>query len=104
MYKARMDSYPQIPDTLSELTQLLFQRRWRKISSTIDGDDNLYAGSITALDGSHNVIFMSKRMRDFSGRISVLQSDGTFTFKARPIVPPSSQVFVLVTPWYILVH
>ncbi|XP_034250836.1 uncharacterized protein LOC117651143 [Thrips palmi] len=97
MYKARMDSFPQIPDTLSEVTQLLLQRRWAKISSTVDGDDNLYAGSITALDGSHNVVFMSRRMRDFAGRISILQSDGTF--RARPIVPPTSQVFVLVTPW-----
>jgi len=97
MYKARMDSYPQIPDTLSEATQLLLQRRWSKISSSVDGDDNLYAGSVTAMDGSHNILFMSRRMREFAGRISILQSDGTF--RARPIVPPTSQVFVLVTPW-----
>ena len=98
MYRARMSSYPQPGhQTLRELTQLLLQQQWRKISSTVDGGENLYAGSITAVDGSHHVAFMSPRMRNFSSRITVLQSDGTF--HDRPNVPPSSQVFVLVTPW-----
>jgi hypothetical protein len=97
MYRARMRRYPPIPKTLRELTRLLLQDRWKEISGTIDEEDNLYAGSTTASDGSHHVLFISQRMLQFMSNIKIVQSDGTF--RARPNVPPSSQCFVFVTPW-----
>ena len=93
----RNKSYPNIPLTLRDLTRLLLQKKYRNISRTVDGDDNLYAGSTTATDGSHHVAFISQRMLEFMSDIKVIQSDGTF--RARPAVPKSSQCFVLVTSW-----
>lgn len=95
MYMARMKSYPPIPNSLTELTQALLQNP--RISETVDGEENLYAGSVTATDGSHHVAFISPRMIEFLGKVKILQGDGTF--RSRPAIPPSSQCFVLVTTW-----
>jgi len=98
MWRKRAQSYPAIPHTLRELTQVLLNPIYRrKVASTYDGLDTLYAGSCTARDGSHNVLFISQRMRAFLPKLKVIQSDGTF--RARPLRPQSGQCFVLVTPW-----
>lgn len=95
MYRARMASYPPVPLTLRELTQVLLGHP--RVSLTVDGDENMYAGSTTAADGSHHVVFASRRMLDFMGQCQLLQADGTF--RARPATPPSSQCFTLVTTY-----
>jgi len=95
MYVARMKSFPPIPHTLLDLTRALLQ--YPRVSVTVDGDQNLYAGSITAADGSHHVLFLSPRMNEFLRKVKTLQGDGTF--KSRPAVPHSCQVFVLVTTY-----
>ena len=97
MYNKRKKSFPEIPQSLQGLTQILLQPQFRHISSTIDETDNLYAGSVTAHDGSHHVLFMSKRMLGHMAEVKILQADGTF--RARPAVPPSTQCFVIATPW-----
>lgn len=95
MYKKRMKKYPNIPHTLSDLTRVLLQNP--HISTTVDDEENLYAGSITALDGSHHVAFFSPRMLEHMGKVKTIQGDGTF--RARPLFPLSSQCFVIVTTW-----
>lgn len=95
MFKARSKSYPRIPESLTDLTRTLLQNP--RVSVTCDGSENLYAGSVTATDGSHHVAFFSPRMLEFMGNLRVIQGDGTF--RARPAVPRSSQCFVLVTTW-----
>ncbi|XP_034246305.1 uncharacterized protein LOC117648159 [Thrips palmi] len=95
MYKTRMNKYPQIPHTMRELTQILLSND--KISKTIDDSENLYAGSTTATDGSHHIAFFSPRMLRFMENLKIIQGDGTF--KSRPALPSSRQVFVLVTTW-----
>lgn len=95
MYQARSKSYPEIPHTLRELTQTLLGHT--RVSMTVDGLHNMFAGSVTAEDGSHHVMFTTPRMLQFMGQVKILQGDGTF--RARPSLPQSSQCFVLVTTW-----
>ncbi|XP_034254486.1 uncharacterized protein LOC117653153 [Thrips palmi] len=95
MYRARMASFPPLPQTLRELTQVLLQNP--RISKTVDGEQNIYAGSIDANDGSHHVLFVSPRMREVLQQVTILQGDGTF--RARPSTPPSAQCFTLVTTY-----
>jgi len=95
MYKTRMKKYPNLPYTMRELTRSLLQHP--NVSQTIDETENLYAGSVTATDGSHHVALFSPRMLQFMSRIKVIHSDGTFG--SRPALPASSQLFVLVTTW-----
>jgi len=95
MYLSRMRSFPPIPYTLLDLTRTLLQHP--RVSTTVDGEENIYAGSINAPDGSHHVLFISPRMIDFLGKVKILQGDGTF--RARPSIPPSCQCFVLVTTY-----
>ncbi|KAK3913727.1 Protein FAR1-RELATED SEQUENCE 12, partial [Frankliniella fusca] len=95
MYKTRMNKYPNLPYTMRELTRCLLQHP--NVSQTIDETENLYAGSVTARDGSHHVALFSPRMLQFMSRIKAIQSDGTFG--SRPALPASSQLFVLVTTW-----
>ena len=64
---------------------------------TVDGEESMYAGSVTATDGSHHVAFMSPRAGQFLQHCRLIHGDGTF--RARPATPPSSQCFVLVTTW-----
>lgn len=95
MSRRRINRYPGIPDTLRDLTRELLGNAG--ISKTVDDLENLYAGSITAADGSHHVAFFSPRMLRFLGNLKLIQADGTF--RARPALPPSRQCFVLVTTW-----
>lgn len=95
MYKKRMERFPNIPHNLRDLTRILLEKK--HVSETIDGTENLYAGSITAQDGSHHVAFFSPRMLNFMSKVKIIQGDGTF--HSRPALPVSSQVFVLVTTW-----
>lgn len=88
-------AYPAIPYTLSDLTRTLLSHD--RVSKTIDGLQNMYAGSVDASDGSHHVAFISPRMLEYLGTLKLLQGDGTF--KARPNTPASSQCFVLVSTW-----
>lgn len=96
MYNAKMAKYPKIrPYTLRELSRTLLQHGF--VAATIDEAENLYAGSITATDGSHHLAFFSPRMLHFMGQIKIIHGDGTF--KSRPTLPASSQIFALVTTW-----
>lgn len=95
MYRARSEIFPPIPQTLYELTQVLLGHP--RVSVTVDGEQNMYAGSATADDGSHHVVFVSRRMLNFMGQCQLLQGDGTF--KARPATPNSAQCFAIVTTY-----
>ncbi|KAK3926312.1 Alpha-galactosidase A, partial [Frankliniella fusca] len=97
MQNERTKSHPKIPQTLEKLTDILVDPQYRWLTASVDKRDNIYAGSVNAVDGTHCVLFMSERMLDFCGRITLIQSDGTF--KSRPAVPASAQVFSLVTTW-----
>ncbi|KAK3931470.1 FLYWCH-type zinc finger-containing protein 1, partial [Frankliniella fusca] len=96
MRKARLDTYPEIPPTLEELTIELMDDSNGHIIHT-EGDDSIYAGSVTASDGSHHLIFMSNEQKWLLGEVRVIHADGTF--KSRPASPASSQLFCIVTTW-----
>jgi len=95
MSRTRAEAFPNIPRTLRGLTQELL--RDPELAKTTDRTEAIYAGSATATDGSHHVLFTSPRMAEFMGRCRYLHGDGTF--KCRPAVPKSSQLFVVVTSW-----
>jgi len=95
MARRRGKRYPKIPDTLLDLTRSLLDNA--DVAKTVDEEENLYAGSVTASDGSHHLAFFSPRMLKYLGNLKLIQGDGTF--KARPSVPASRQCFVIVTTW-----
>ncbi|KAK3908301.1 Cytoplasmic protein NCK2 [Frankliniella fusca] len=95
MREKHMGRYPNIPHTMRKLTQVLLQNNF--VSKTIDGEENLYAGSCTDAEGHHHIAFFSPRMLQFMPSLKIIQGDGTF--KSRPALPASRQVFVLVTTW-----
>lgn len=78
MQRARQKMFPPPPEDLEGLTQILQNPRFQVATATHDGDDNLYAGSVTAEDGSHHVIFMTRRMARVGCTFSYLFADGTF--------------------------
>lgn len=78
MQRARYSMFPPCPETLQELTEILQDPRYQVVTSTLDGEDNLYLGSVTAGDGSHHVLFMTRRMAQVCSRLRNLFADGTF--------------------------
>lgn len=78
MRNARMENFPNIPATLQELTQILLDERYRVLTLTDDGLDNIYAGSVDDAEGNHHVIFTSNRLLNRMRSFLVLHSDGTF--------------------------
>lgn len=78
MQRARSSMFPPAPATLQELTAILQDPRYQVISATHDALDSLYAGSVTAADGSHHIIFMSRRMARVARSLDILFADGTF--------------------------
>ncbi|XP_026290929.1 uncharacterized protein LOC113215512 [Frankliniella occidentalis] len=101
MQKARLSALPPAPQTLHDLTEILQDPRYRVITQTSDGADNLYAQSITADDGSHHILFISRRMARLMKRMSILFGDGTF--KSLPAMEgldnDAAQIFALVANW-----
>jgi len=78
MQRARYSMFPPPPEDLRGLTQILQNHRFRVVTATHDAEDNLYAGSVTADDGSHHVIFMTRRMARMCLKLDHLFADGTF--------------------------
>lgn len=85
MRNARLRSYPFPPESLRDLSNILLDPQYSVLTMTADGEDNLYAGSVTDVDGGHHVVFASNRMIDQMKKFRVLHSDGTF--RAVPISP-----------------
>ncbi|KAK3910223.1 Cadherin-related family member 1 [Frankliniella fusca] len=79
MQRTRRSIYPEPPNTMPELTRTLQRRQNRIITMTKDGEDNIYAASVIAGDGSHSIIFASRRMLQFAkDHLEFLFGDGTF--------------------------
>lgn len=100
MQRARYSMFPPPPQNLQELTEILQDPRYRVVTATHDGEDNLYAGSVTAGDDSHHVIFMSRRMAGVLRQLDYLFADGTF--KVLPAIDDldeASQVLAFVGNW-----
>lgn len=90
MRNARLRNYPFVPNDLRRLTDILMNPQHRVITMTQDGQDNLYAGSVTDARGAHHVLFISDRMAAVARDLRVLHGDGTF--KTRPAGLNLSQV------------
>ncbi|KAK3925520.1 Pol polyprotein [Frankliniella fusca] len=97
MRRARMSRFPPIPHSLLELTRLLQDPRYRILTMTDDGLDNLYAGSVTDTAGRHHILFASERMLQKMREFNTLHGDGTF--KIVPVGAACEQVFCIVGVW-----
>ncbi|XP_052124336.1 uncharacterized protein LOC113216462 [Frankliniella occidentalis] len=100
MQRARRSIYPEPPQSLQELSEILRPQN-RIITMTKDGRDNFYAASVNAADGSHCVIFASRRMINFAARnMDYFFGDGTFqVLPAIPDLTRASQVYTVVGNW-----
>lgn len=91
MRNARFSRYPsRLPRTLRELTAVLQNPRFRIISMTDDGNDNIYAGSVDDANNHHHILFSSRRMLEFMSNVGIIHGDGTF--KVVPNIGGCSQV------------
>lgn len=89
MRNARMEHYPNIPNSLDELANILQDPQYSVISSTLDGLDNIFASFVEAADGTKIIILVSQRFLRLLERVSTVFCDGTFP---TPVNPHVSQV------------
>lgn len=99
MRNARMERFPDMPQNLRGLTRILINPVHRVLTLTTDGEDNLYAGSATDVNGGHHVLFASARMLDLMRTFRVLHCDGTF--KVIPAGTEAAQVRHYLSSWYL---
>ncbi|KAK3930908.1 putative 14.5 kDa early protein [Frankliniella fusca] len=85
--RARAAMYPPVPPDLHRLGQLL--QAHPHLAASIDGRDNLYAGTVVT-PRTTSVVFMSMRMRRALARTSHILCDATFA--SRPNDPQARQV------------
>ncbi|XP_034253510.1 uncharacterized protein LOC117652588 [Thrips palmi] len=100
MQRVRYRRFPPVPASLEELTRILQNPLYAVMTATHDAEDSLYAASVTARDGSHSVLFMTRRMANVARSMHTLFADGTF--KSLPSIEGlnrASQVFALVGNW-----
>ncbi|XP_034250361.1 uncharacterized protein LOC117650857 [Thrips palmi] len=95
MQRARSGTFPNLPQNLAELSAILQNPDWEALTMTLDEEDSMYLGSTWSEDGSHNIIFASKRCLQLMRMASVIFADGTFFIK--PSVDGCYQVFTIVT-------
>ncbi len=99
MRRARLQNRPQIPRSIKELDKILSRRRYRKLSCTIDGKDNVYAGRAgSASQKTISALFVSRRMLRYmnkSRRIQSIFCDATFCPVPRGM--KANQLFTIST-------
>ncbi|KAK3921776.1 UDP-N-acetylglucosamine--N-acetylmuramyl-(pentapeptide) pyrophosphoryl-undecaprenol N-acetylglucosamine transferase 1 [Frankliniella fusca] len=95
MLRVRREAFPNLPRNLAGLTTTLQDPAWDWLTKTKDSQDRMYLGSTWAADGSHNVIFISRRCLQIMRMVSIIFADGTFYIS--PSVEGCYQVFTIVT-------
>ncbi|KAE8740773.1 hypothetical protein FOCC_FOCC013697 [Frankliniella occidentalis] len=85
--RARAALYPPVPPDLQQLGQQLHDNP--HLAATLDGRDNLYAGTVHT-PRTTSVVLMSRRMRRALGRTRHIFCDATFA--SRPNDPEARQV------------
>ncbi|KAK3907416.1 RuBisCO large subunit-binding protein subunit alpha, chloroplastic [Frankliniella fusca] len=99
MRRARLENRPQIPRSIKELDKILSRRRYRKLSCTIDGKDNVYAGRAgSASQKTISALFVSRRMLRYmnkSRRVQSIFCDATFCPVPRGM--KANQLFTIST-------
>lgn len=93
MQRARANVFPRIPESLQDLTGMLQDPAWASLVNTLDGEDSIYLGSTSGVDGSHNIVFMSRRCIEIMKIVDILFADGTFYIK--PSVTGCYQVLTI---------
>ena len=80
MARARLESRPRVPKSLKDLDKVLRRgATYRKLSKTLDGADNVYAGrSGSAREKTLCLLFISRRMRKIMRKVKRVFADGTF--------------------------
>lgn len=79
MVRARRHYLPPSPRTLAALADMLSSDEFKHVSMTLDGEDNMYAGSGgDADDETAFVILASRRSLGELARCKKVFSDGTF--------------------------
>lgn len=91
--RARNAVYPRVPISLFNLGNVLNQPPNAHITRTIDGNDNIFDGTVNLPNGISSIFFLSRRMKRFMRRVRIVFCDGTFS--SRPNIPPSAQVLQL---------
>ncbi|KAK3929514.1 Granzyme-like protein 2, partial [Frankliniella fusca] len=95
---ARMSAFPKPPPrSLRELDAILQNPRYEVLTATLDGRDNIYAGSVSDADGRFHILFSSERLLQTLATVTWIHGDGTV--KIVPAVDDVSQVFTTVTTW-----
>ncbi|XP_052129972.1 uncharacterized protein LOC127751057 [Frankliniella occidentalis] len=97
MRRARLENRPRIPHTLKQLNKVLTMRRFRLLSKTMDGEDQLFAGRAgSASRKTLSLLFVTKRMLRYMGkRVRRIFCDATFSPVPRGM--KASQVWTIST-------
>lgn len=81
MQRARRDAFPELPGNLAGLTAILQDPDWANLTETLDKEDNMYLGSVWCAEGSHSIVFISKRCMEILRMTTIIFADGTFFIK-----------------------
>ncbi|KAK3933185.1 30S ribosomal protein S2 [Frankliniella fusca] len=96
MRRARLQRFPKVPGTLTDLGKVLRKRKNRHITRSRDGRHNLFFGAVgSGRAKTRSLIFMTRRQLARMRKSRKLFADGTWD--ARPSKPKSRQVFSIST-------
>lgn len=96
MRRARLENRPKMPHTLKALDKVLRKRRYRALSRTLDGKDNIYIGRAgSSSRKTISLLFASKRRLKYMRRVDKIICDATFS--PVPSGIKASQVWTIST-------
>lgn len=100
MLRARLQSYPPMPNTLRGLFQVLTLPQNQDITSTRDAADNILASSAGhSRDRSRCIIFMSERQKRYARRVTKVFVDATYDPIPASLLPDCKQVLNFSATW-----
>ncbi|KAJ1518904.1 hypothetical protein ONE63_011490 [Megalurothrips usitatus] len=80
MRRARLENRPRIPHSLKDLDKVLRRKKWKALSRTLDGKDNVYAGRAgSAAEKTLSLVFFTRRMCKYLRKVKKIYCDATFS-------------------------
>lgn len=97
MERARDESLPPLPHSLTELDVILRDPKYQFLTTTLDGQDSIYSGAAgSTSNGTRCLIFISRRMLLYlKAKVKDMFCDATFCIVPRNL--GCSQVWNIVT-------
>lgn len=96
MRAARLSLCPLSPATLPEVAEILTNSFYQVMSSTVDGQDNIFSTILTSNDGANILLCASRRLLSMLNRFKSIYCEGGDVTPPHPNMYHVSNIYISI--------